>query len=147
MVLQLLPWKESACDDVDCPPGFEVVVMVTDDHAQSSSNMSSLALVGGNYLVDNSLLYTDHMHANMTSVSECVEHELHSSAKESLEEYLESFVEEEVRKYFDPVEDDNLNEVTCKVFSSLYYLKQYNPTPKKAKKKKRKKKRSMLLQL
>ncbi|KAG6648175.1 histone-lysine N-methyltransferase ATXR7 isoform X1 [Carya illinoinensis] len=106
---KLLPWKESAYD-VDCPPGFEVVAMVTDDHAQSSSIMSSLALVGGKSLAENKLLYTDHMHANVTSVLECVERELHFSAKESLEEYLESIVVEELRDYFNPVENDNLNE-------------------------------------
>lgn len=134
MVLQLLPWKESAYD-VDCPPGFEVVAMVTDDHAQSSSIMSSMALVGGKSLAENKLLYTDHMHANVTSVLECVERELHFSAKESLEEYLESIVVEELRDYFNPVENDNLNEVIRNVFFFLILFEtiKFPPPPEKKK--------------
>lgn len=118
MVLQLLAWKESA-GDVDCPPGFELAAMVTDDYAQSSTIMSSSALVGGSSTAEKSPLYTDHIYADMTCILECVEDELHFSAKVSLAEYLESFVEEEVRKSFNPVKDDKLNEVTCFVFPGI----------------------------
>ncbi|XP_062163830.1 histone-lysine N-methyltransferase ATXR7 isoform X2 [Alnus glutinosa] len=107
----LLPWKESA-HDVDYPPGFELVAMVTDDHAQSSTIMSLSALVGGSSTAEKSPLSTDHIYSDMTCILECVEDELHFSAKVSLAEYLESFVEEEVRKSFNSVEDDKLNENT-----------------------------------
>ncbi|KAL4650567.1 hypothetical protein ACB092_01G096400 [Castanea dentata] len=96
--------KESVCV-VDCPPGFEPMAMVTDDHAQSSS------APGGNSSAEKTLSSTDHhRYADMTCILECVENELHFSARASLEEYLESFVEEEVRKFFNSINDDKLNE-------------------------------------
>jgi hypothetical protein len=110
MVLQLLPWKESA-RDVDCPPGFELVAMATDDHAQSTTIISSSTLVGGSSTTEKSPLSTDHIYSDMTCILECLEDELHSSAKVSLAEYLENFVEEEVRKSFNSGEDGKLNEV------------------------------------
>jgi hypothetical protein len=125
MVLQLLPWKESA-HDVDYPPGFELVAMVTDDHAQSSTIMSLSALVGGSSTAEKSPLSTDHIYSDMTCILECVEDELHFSAKVSLAEYLESFVEEEVRKSFNSLEDDKLNEVTWLCFP-LYYSNPLRP--------------------
>lgn len=102
--------KESVCV-VDCPPGFEPMAMVTDDHAQSSSIMSSSA-PGVYPSAEKSLSSTDHRYADMTCILECVENQLHFSARASLEEYLESFVEVEVRKFFNSIDDEKLNEVT-----------------------------------
>lgn len=116
--------KESVCV-VDCPPGFEPMAMVTDDHAQSSSIMSSSA-PGGNPSAEKTLSSTDHRYADMTCILECVENELHFSARASLEEYLESFVEEEVRKFFNSIKDDKLNEVTYKI---LFFLLSFKPAP------------------
>ncbi|XP_050268082.1 histone-lysine N-methyltransferase ATXR7 isoform X1 [Quercus robur] len=100
--------KESVCV-VDCPPGFEPMAMVTDDHAQSSSIMSSSA-PGVYPSAEKSLSSTDHRYADMTCILECVENQLHFSAMASLEEYLESFVEVEVRKFFNSIDDEKLNE-------------------------------------
>jgi hypothetical protein len=119
LVLQLLRWKESVCD-VDCPPGFEPVEMVTDGHAQSSSAL------GGNPSAEKSLSSTDHRYVDMTCILECVEDELHFSAKVSLEEYLKSFVQEEVVKLFNSMEDDKLNKVTWKI---LFFLSSIEPAP------------------
>lgn len=96
---------------VDCPPGFEPMAMVTDDHAQSSSIMSSSAL-GVYPSAERSLSSPDHRYADMTCILECVENELHFSARASLEEYLESFVEVEVGKFLNSIDDKKLNEVT-----------------------------------
>lgn len=128
MVLQLLSRQYSACD-VGCPPGFELVAMVTDAHVQSSSIMPSLALVRKDSSPEKTPPSSDDMYVDMTSILACVEDELHISAKVSLADYLDSFVKEELRKSFNSGDDDRLNEVALEVFVSPFIMRTPAPPP------------------
>ncbi|KAJ9690088.1 hypothetical protein PVL29_012642 [Vitis rotundifolia] len=102
--------KYSVCE-VDCPPGFGLVMTDQDIHIQSSVGLSSSTVEGIPFKEkrpsDNDQLYDD-----MQCIVETVQNELQLSAKMMLVECVEAFIEEEVMNLIDSFKDKKLKEGT-----------------------------------
>ncbi|XP_010270652.1 PREDICTED: histone-lysine N-methyltransferase ATXR7 isoform X2 [Nelumbo nucifera] len=92
---------------VDCPPGFEPVMMNKDSHARSYSISSFHA---GESPLEENHLYTSKVLNNVQHIQDGIENALHVSAKLALFEYFEIFVKEEVAKLSNSALGDILSE-------------------------------------
>ncbi|GFY86361.1 SET domain protein 25 [Actinidia rufa] len=101
--------EESSSLELDCPPGFELVGLTPDIYPCSPAIPSSSFVGEESFECSpmNSIQACD----DMDCILECVENDLHSSAKMSLVHYFGTFIEEETKKVFDSLESGKLNEV------------------------------------
>ncbi|KAJ0024268.1 hypothetical protein Pint_09397 [Pistacia integerrima] len=105
----LLSGQDSSVCTVDCPPGFEMMAMETDNDEQSPP-LSSSAFLEEMQKQNSPSCSDDLLDADINCILEIVENELYLSTKAISAEYVESLIEEEVRKLVKVSKCGNMNE-------------------------------------
>ncbi|KAK1592342.1 hypothetical protein Q3G72_023331 [Acer saccharum] len=106
----LISGQDTSVCSFDCPPGFEMVAIETDNDLQSSQ-MSSSTLVGEKSCKQKSVSFNNQLSfGDRNCIIETVENELYLSSRMVLAEYVESLVEEESRNLVNSSKDDKMDE-------------------------------------
>ncbi|KAK3187912.1 hypothetical protein Dsin_027473 [Dipteronia sinensis] len=106
----LISGQDSSVCNFDCPPGFEMVAIETDNDLQSSQ-MSSSTLLGEKSCKQKSVSCNNQLSfGDRNCIIETVENDLYLSSRMVLVEYVESLVEEESRNLVNSSKDDKMDE-------------------------------------
>lgn len=107
----MLSEQDSSVSDDDCPPGFGMVEIRTENDAQPY-HLSLSAPVGENLSKQKNLSCNDHLLLDdVKCILDGVENELYLSTKATYTEYVEILVEDEVRKVVSASKGINMKEV------------------------------------
>lgn len=109
---QLRLEQESSGGELDCPPGFELPTMASNE-CPPSPLVSSCSFEGEKSSRRN-LLSIGQTYDDMEYILGGIEHDLHSSAMTALVQYFEAIVDEKVKQILGSLEDDQFNEVVSR---------------------------------